>query len=68
MDKTHIHLFTYDEMVEMFQKAQYNIEPILLVGGDVGEENRLLIDKLLKLGNAQRFMYETFQYTVRARK
>lgn len=68
LDKTHIHFFTYHEMVEMFNAAQYTIECIMLVGGDVGEMYGKLIDNLLELGAAQRFMYETFQYTVRVRK
>lgn len=68
LDKTHIHLFTYNEIIEMFQKARYEVENVLLVWGDVGAAYSALIDELLKLGNAQRFMYETFQYAVRARK
>lgn len=68
LDKTHIHFFTYDEMVKMFYDAQYQVESVLLVGGEVGEANRQLIDNLLKLGEAKDFMYSTFQYAVRARK
>lgn len=69
LDKTHIHLFTYNEIVSMFHGTGYKIESIdgTIIPLDEGQDE--LIGKLLLLDdNAERFMYETFQYLLRARK
>lgn len=67
LDKTHIHMFTYNEIVRLFSALGYeisSISSILLKDNDKDE----LIEALLSLGNGtERFMYETFQYIVKAR-
>ena len=66
LDKTHIHLFTYNEIVRMFtQQAGYRIEKISMNGQFTSEDERLA-DQLLKLGKAQKFMYQAFQYQLMA--
>ncbi len=67
LDKTHIHMFTYNEIIRMFvNDAGYNIEKISM-NGELSKENEHLADKLLELGKAEKFMYQAFQYQVVAR-
>ena len=67
LDKTHIHMFTYNEIVRMFvNEAGYNIENITMNGELIGENERL-VEELLKLGKAEKFMYQAFQYQVVAK-
>ncbi|MCM1215145.1 MAG: bifunctional glycosyltransferase/class I SAM-dependent methyltransferase [Lachnospiraceae bacterium] len=69
LDRTHIHLFTFNEIVRMFQAGGFRIKNMESVGLPIGKENHLLIDKLLGCGGkASRQMYETFQYVVCAQK
>ncbi len=67
LDKTHIHMFTYNEIIRMFvDEAGYKIEDISM-NGELNGENELLADKLVKLGKAEKFMYQAFQYQVVAK-
>lgn len=68
LDKTHIHFFTYYEIVRMFAKAGYRISALNSISMPVGQKQQQLIDSLLALeGNAaERWMYEAFQYNIRA--
>lgn len=66
LDKTHIHMFTYNEIIRMFTKAGYELEKMTM-NGSLSEEDEVLVDELLKLGKAERFMYQAFQYQVVAR-
>ena len=69
LDNTHIHLFTYNEIVKMFQEGQYKIESVKMTNMPMNEEEKELIDKLLSLQKeSDRFMYEAFQFQVRAQK
>ena len=69
LDKTHIHLFTFNEIVRMFETGSYEIEKLETVVLPISPEQNKLIDNLLNVEKrAQRFMYETFQYVLRARK
>ncbi|MBQ6886532.1 MAG: hypothetical protein IJN54_03355 [Lachnospiraceae bacterium] len=68
LDKTHIHLFTCNEILHMFCEAGYEVCDIFGNFVPISEKQNSLIDKLLALDNeAQRFMYETFQYNVKAK-
>lgn len=67
LDKTHIHLFTYNEIVNMFNKAGYIIENISITQMPISQEQSNLIDSLLSYSNqTERFMYEAFQYQISA--
>ncbi len=66
LDKTHIHMFTYNEICKMFQVGGYCIEYIGGTQQALGEEEKALIDKLTSLGNAETFMYKVYQYIVKA--
>ena len=69
LDKTHIHLFTYKEILRMFEKAGFTVEKTEQYKSDISEQDAELIEKLCALDSAaEPFMYETFQYIVRARK
>lgn len=64
LDKTHIHMFTYNEIIKMFvNDAGMRIEQ-LSMNGSLSEEDNLLADELLKLGQAEKFMYQAFQYQI----
>ncbi len=68
LDKTHIHLFTGKEIFKMFRSCGFEIERIESIFISVTEEQSKLIDHLLTLGRGtERFMYETFQYLVKAK-
>ena len=68
LDKTHVHLFTYNEIVRMFQTSGYSVDDVRSVGYPLAKKQTELIDCLLSIDNsAERFMYETFQYVVRAK-
>lgn len=67
LDKTHIHLFTYNEILRMFRRAGYVVQEAVMRGGNlITPEQSGLIDRLMLLGKAERFMYEAFQYVIRA--
>ena len=68
LDKTHIHMFTYNEIIRTFYEAGYEIEKIGSNKIQMRDEQEKLIDSLLSLGNrTERFMYDTFQFVLRAR-
>lgn len=69
LDKTHIHFFTYNEMIRMFQKAGYEMGKVVTNRYPMSERQKQLTDGLLTLdGRTERFMYETFQYIVMAKR
>lgn len=68
LDKTHIHLFTFNEIIKMFVEAGYEIEGINSINNNINSTDQTLIEELLKLEpTAKRHMYETFQYIVLAK-
>ena len=68
LDRTHIHFFTYREIVDMFAKENYEIDNMMNVVFPMGSEEKELVDRLMELSTeTQYFMYETFQYLVSAR-
>lgn len=69
LDKSHIHLFTYNEIIRMFWEAGYDICQMGCVGHCINDNQKKIIDRLLCIENtAERFMYEAFQYIVKAKK
>lgn len=70
LDRTHIHFFTYNEIVRMFASCNYDITSMdCIIGGmEIPEEEKQFVAKLVALTNTtQPFMYNTFQYLVKAK-
>ncbi len=64
-----MHLFTYYEIMALFQDAGYEVKDINGTVFAISERGREIINILLKLSeNTEAWMYETFQYTVKAQK
>lgn len=69
LDRTHIHFFTYFEIIDMFNRAGYTVEEINYNGdlSDETKESKRIVDTLLSLSsNTERFMYDAYQYIVKA--
>lgn len=68
LDKTHIHFFTYYEILSMFQEENYSIEEVYISTRKLTEEQEELKVKLMEIShNVEMHMYDTFQYVVKAR-
>lgn len=69
LDKTHIHFFTYKEIISMFGRSGYQIVAMSNIVVPLDETECEYIDKLMAFSQeTQRFMFETFQYLVKAKK
>lgn len=71
LDRTHIHFFTFNEMVRMFARSGYEIDRMIYTGDveNASEEDKEFVNKLLSIsGKAREFMFYVFQYIVSAKK
>lgn len=71
LDRTHIHLFTYFEILDMFKKADMEIKDVFNTFVDISDMDKKLINELIRIAgnpNVKPFMYESFQYLVKAQK
>lgn len=69
LDKSHIHFFTYHEIVKMFGTCGFDIQTVQRFMVGITNEQQKLIDVLLTIEpEAERFMYDTYQYLVCASK
>lgn len=69
LDRTHIHFFTYYEMMLLFQSAGYSVIDISRTVFDLSEKEKEIMKVLLRLSdNTEPWMYETYQYTIKAQK
>lgn len=69
LDRSHIHLFTYYQIILMFQEEGYTVEEMRNITPPFSPEEAELAGKLLELSaSTEMHMYQTFQYLVRARK
>lgn len=65
LDRTHIHFFTYKEIINMFNEANYAIEKMEGKLVSISEEEKSLEKKLLEISEAVTpEMYETYQFLV----
>lgn len=68
LDKTHIHFFTYYEILIMFQNEGFSMEEVKTTMVKLTEEQESLKDKLMEISqNVATHMYDTYQYVVKAR-
>lgn len=69
LDRTHIHFFTYYEIMNLFQEAGYVVRDINRTVFDISERERIIMELLLRLSDqTESWMYETFQYIIKAQK
>ncbi|MDE7223966.1 MAG: methyltransferase domain-containing protein [Acetatifactor sp.] len=68
LDKTHIHFFTFNEIVRMFNAGGYEVEDVRTVVFPITAGQEVLLGRLLELQKGtSRYMYEALQYVVCAR-
>lgn len=68
LDRTHIHFFTYYEILLMFQKEGFIMEEVQTTMMSLTEEQEKLKMKLLEISqNVEMHMYDTYQYVVKVR-
>jgi len=68
LDRSHIHFFTYYQILLMFQEEQYTVEEVKTTSIVLTEEQEELKKKLLEIShNVEMHMYDTFQYIVKAK-
>lgn len=69
LDKTHIHMFTFKEMVRMFTDAGYIIENVIIRQNPISEEHNNLLDRIMTMVHeSERWMFEAFQFVIKAEK
>lgn len=69
LDRTHIHFFTYYEIMTLFQSAGYVVENMDMLDYGITEREKEIMEVLLRLSdNTEDWMYKAFQYTVKAHK
>lgn len=71
LDKTHIHLFTYKEIMRMFEEAGYEVISAKWISSEApmpkGGEEIIRVLKELE-PSVESFAYEAFQYLIKAEK
>ncbi|MBD5473707.1 MAG: methyltransferase domain-containing protein [Lachnospiraceae bacterium] len=69
LDRTHIHFFTYNEIVRMFSRAGYQIDASSYIELDssMSEEDKQFVAQIKRIGTDEEFFYRAFQYLVVAK-
>lgn len=65
LDRTHIHFFTYNEIIRMFSRAGYHIESCTYTMlPNMSDVDKQFVAELKKIGHGETFFYLAFQYLV----
>lgn len=65
LDRTHIHFFTYNEIVRMFLRVGYQIAGCTYtMFGNMSEKDKEFVAELKRIGNGEIFFYLAYQYLV----
>lgn len=65
LDRTHIHFFTYNEILQMFSRAEYSIvECSYTPLPCISKEDEQFVLQMKEIGNCETFMYLAYQYLV----
>ena len=69
LDRTHIHFFTYYEIMNLFRNAGYEVKDVDRRVFAISDREQAIVETLLGLSDqTEEWMYTTFQYIVRAQK
>lgn len=67
LDRTHIHFFTYNEIIRMFFRAGYQIDTCSYTTvGNMTEEDKKFVGELKNIGQCEIYTYLAFQYLITA--
>lgn len=67
LDRTHIHFFTFKEIIRMFTQEGYVMETVGIRVGEMLPEDEAFVDRLMEIsGDVERFMFCAVQYEVTA--
>lgn len=65
LDRTHIHFFTYNEILRMFLNAGFKVDACsYTLMSDVSEEDGQFVEGLKSLGGCDTFTYLAYQYQI----
>lgn len=68
LDRTHIHFFTYYELMEMWLRAGYQIEDVKITNAVLSPHQKELKEVLQRLSEeTKQWMFEAVQYVVKVR-
>lgn len=69
LDRSHIHFFTYYQIMQMFEEEGFTVEDVRAIEPPLAKEDEQLVQKLLQLStNVDSHMYQAVQYIVKARR
>ena len=69
LDRSHIHFFTYYEILRMFQQEGYIIEELKTTSNILSMEQEELVQRLMEISEGvEEHMFRCFQYIIKAKR
>ncbi|MEG0566076.1 MAG: glycosyl transferase, partial [Hungatella sp.] len=68
LDRTHLRFFTYQEILRMFEAADFTVEQMRNVKIAISEKDTALIATLAEIGKVPAHYFESYQYLIGAMK